>query len=251
MNAAIHIPIEALHPSKFASRQVKPNPHSTHVLTNTEFSMLGKGIFPTSKWDDVLNATHTMPDYQPFEYLVAGGYLGEIVRLVLVEAAETAGLYGGQLPPSLQIPYSLDTRTLALIELDESSSLIATRTVLYEYYPSLNRPTLADASFIQRVVCSITHRSMAYFAAGLHALTSLLEDLETEAGLSSELDHTSIGCDGSVINKYPYYIERVQSLLEQMRSRDGTWRKRTILEKTQDSAVLGAAVAAALAGQPP
>ena len=211
--------------------------------------MIGKGIFPISRWDKTLNATHMMPDYQPFEYLIAGGYMGEIVRLIVVEAVETAGLYGGCLPPSLQSSYSFDTRTLALIEVDRSPSLSAARNILHERHPSSCPPTFADANFIQGVVRSITRRSMAYFATGTHALTSMLEDLEAEAGHSGELPHVSIGCDGSVINKYPGYMENVQGMLDQMRSREGAGRKRVLLEKTQDSAVYGAGVAVALAGQ--
>ncbi|KAL9095990.1 MAG: hypothetical protein Q9163_006476 [Psora crenata] len=249
INAAIHLPIAAFHPSKFALRQVKPSPQDTHVLTNTEFSMFGKDIFPTSKWDKTLNAAHMMPDYQPFEYLIAGGYMGEIVRLTMVEAAETAGFYGGHLPLSLQIPYSFDTHTLALIDLDESPTLSTTRSILHERHPSPHVPTLPEANFVQKVVRSVTHRSMAYFATGTHALTSLLEDLDAEAGLSSELDHITIGCDGSVINKYPDYMESVQDMLDQMRLREKAERKRVLLEKTQDGAVLGAGVAGALAGQ--
>ena len=252
MNAAIHVPIAALHPSKFGSRIIKPRFGTTHVLTNTEFSMFGKGIFPTSRWDDILNAAHMMPDYQPFEYLIAGGYLGEIVRLVLVEATETAGLYGGDLPPSLRTPYSLDTRTLAHIDTDKTPWLVKARSILQEQHPSTRPPSLADTSFIQKVVHAVTHRSRVYFTTGVHALTSLLEDLDSKTGLSSELDHVSIGCDGSVINKYPGYMESVQELLNQMRLRQGPGgSKRIILEKTQDSAVLGAGVAGALAGQPP
>ncbi|KAL9123542.1 MAG: hypothetical protein Q9217_007032 [Psora testacea] len=249
INAAIHLPIAALHPSKFALRKAKPDPQTTHVLTNTEFSMFGKGILPTSEWDDKLNAAHLMPDYQPLEYLIAGGYMGEIVRLTMVDAAETAGLYAAHLPPSLQTPYSLDTHTLALIEVDKSPSLSTTRSILQERHPSSHPPSLADANFIHSVVRSVTRRSRAYFATGMHALTSLLEDLDAEAGLSSELDHVSIGCDGSVINKYPEYMESVQDTLDQMRSREGAGRKTILLEKTQDGAVLGAGVAAALAGQ--
>lgn len=250
MNAAVHLPIDALHPSKFSLRTVKPFREATHVLTNTEFSMFGKNSFPRSRWDDVLNLGHMMPDYQPFEYLIAGGYMGEILRLIMVDAAQTAGLYGGKLPESLWTPYSLDTRTLALIEVDTSAGLTKTRDVLYDRHPSLFRPSYADASFVRKVVHSISHRSIAYFAAGVHALTSLLQDLEAEAGFDSVLDHISIGCDGSVINKYPSYMEKAQETLDRMRILEGRVRKSVLLEKTQDSAVLGAGVAGALAGQP-
>ena len=213
--------------------------------------MFGKNIFPTSRWDDMLNTSHMMPDYQPFEYLVAGGYMGEIVRIIMVEAVEEAGLYNGRLPDSLRTPYSLDTRTLAQIHLDTSAGLTKTRHLLHERHPSLSRPSVADANFIRKVICSVAGRSTAFFATAVHALTSLLQDLDIEAGLESKLDHISIGCDGSVINKYPEYMEKAQETLDQMRLAESIERKMVILEKTQDSAVLGAGVAGAMAGLEP
>ncbi|KAG8529943.1 uncharacterized protein KY384_005424 [Bacidia gigantensis] len=251
MNAAIHLPISGLDPSKFDLRQVKPKRKYTHVLTNTELSMFGKNILPTTKWDDDLNVNHMMPDYQPLEYLIAGGYLGEIVRLVMVEAADTSGFYGGKLPDSLLVTHSLDTKTLASVQSDTSVGLMTTRNLLQEKYASRTRPSAADAKFLRNVVQSVSRRSVAYFATSVHALTSLLQDLDAESGLQSPLDHISIGCDGSVINKYPAYMETAQETLDQMRVQESTNRKQVFLEKTTDSAVVGAGVAGALAGNSP
>ena len=247
MNAAIHLPIAAFHPSKFDLRASKPDMTFTHVLTNTELSMFGKNIFPTSKWDEALNRAHIMPSYQPFEYLVAGGYMSEIVRHIMVEAAERNNLYGRSFPETLRVPYSLDTHTLALIQVDDSAGLTVTCNLLHEKHPSSVRPSFQDAAFIQKVVYCVSRRSIAYFATGVHDLTSLLQDLDLEAGLENRCDHVSIGCDGSVINKYPGYMEKAQDTLDQMRVTEAKGRKRVLLEKTQDSAVLGAGVAGALA----
>ena len=220
-----------------------------HVLTNTEFSMFGKNILPTTRWDDELNSKHIMPDYQPYEYLVAGGYIGEIVRLIMREATDRVGLYGGSLPDSLQIPYSLDARTLALIDVDASPSLSSSKSLLETRHPSGYALAYSELLFIRRTIRSVTSRSIAYFSAGMHALTSLLEDLEIQAGLSLDLDHISIGCDGSIINKYPGYMEGAQTLLDQLRQHESTASRRIILEKTQESAVFGAGIAGAMAAQ--
>jgi len=115
-NAAIHLPVTILGPEKFGIRPSSWHEKATHVLVNTELSMFGKGIFPTTPWDDLLNDKHQLPDFQPFEQLISGRYLGEIVRLILVEAIQTAGLFGGEMPEGLSEPYSLDTLTIATIE---------------------------------------------------------------------------------------------------------------------------------------
>ena len=243
MNAAIHLPVAALDSSKFR-RRPSPVGTNTHVLTNTELSMFGKNIFPTTRWDKMLNAKHHLPDYQPFEYLVAGKYIGEIVRLIIVEATLTVELFNGLLAPSLaNATYTLDTKDLALIDTDATHGLVASRALLHQRHPSAHSPGESDVTFIKDVVKRVSSRSIAYFAVGIHALTSLLQRLE-----AIDADCITIGCDGSIINKYPGYMERAQATLDQMIESENLQKKiRVSLERTTDSAVLGAAVAAAMA----
>ncbi|KAL8913945.1 MAG: hypothetical protein Q9171_001330 [Xanthocarpia ochracea] len=246
INAAIHLPVSSLHDSKFGLRQFPTTIETTHVLVNTELSMFGKRAFPTTRWDDHLNAHHILPDYQPLEYLLAGGYMGEIVRLIIVEATETAGLFDGKLPAALSIPFSLETRTLAAFEADTYPNL--TRSCIYfqNEYNLPVPPTLAEMRFIRQVVLSVSRRSQGYFTAAIHALSSLLHDLD-DGILQNGLDHICIGCDGSVINKYPGFMERSQALLDELVRADQSGQKRVVLESAGESAVLGAGVAAAMA----
>ena len=219
----------------------------THVLVNTELSMFGKHAFKKTRWDAHLNSVHIMPDYQPLEYLVAGGYMGELVRLIMVEAIQL-GLFGSVTPPSLSTPYSLDARLLATIETDTSRSLSTSRKAFQEQHPSSIPPTTFDIYFLQKIVRSVTRRSAAFVTVGIHALASLLEDMEEHHHVTpGGLDHVSIGCDGSIINKYPEYMDRCQELMDRMIELEGKGRKRVILEKTTDSAVCGAGVAVAMA----
>lgn len=243
MNAAAHFPVSALHKSKFENRPIKPTQHETHVLTNTELSMFGKNILPSSKWDDALNAAHMMPNYQPLEYMIGGGYMGEIVRLIMVDAVDRAGLFHGALPPSLQKRYSLDTKTIAIIQADKSVELIESRRLLERLHPSAVMPSTADARFLQIIITSVSHRAVAYFAVGVHALTALLQDLDAEI---SPLDHLSVGCDGSVINKYPAFMQTAQEKLDGIWRFENNGRKRALLEEISDGSVLGAGIAGAL-----
>lgn len=99
VNAAIHLPIAALDASKFGSRTMSPDRDTAYVLTNTELSMFGQHILPMTRWDEHLNNSHMHPNYQPLEYFIAGGYMGEIVRLIICEATATAGLFNGSVLP--------------------------------------------------------------------------------------------------------------------------------------------------------
>ncbi len=246
-NAAIYLPIYSLHPSKFSSRIMPNASEISHVLVNTELGMFGKEAFRKTRWDTILNRNHIMPDYQPLEYLAAGPYFSELIRLILVEATGL-GLFGGAMPVSLSTHYTFDPRLLATIDTDASHALVYSRTIFQEHHPSATPLTMSDAYFIQQVVRSVVRRSSAFVSVAIHALASLLDDMEKVFQIASNgLDHLSIGCDGSIINKYPAYMIRCQELIDQMIELEGPERQRVVLERTTDSAVCGAGVAVAMA----
>ena len=116
VNAAVHLPVDIFSPPKFGVRPSEWHDSAKHVIVNTELSMFGAGILPLTKWDELLLATHTNPTFQPLEHFVSGGYLGEIVRLILIDGIQSAGLFGGVVPPSLLERYSLNTETVSRIE---------------------------------------------------------------------------------------------------------------------------------------
>lgn len=116
VNAALMLPIAGIAPEKFGARPKTWLQEAQNVLVNTELSGFGGGILPMTIWDKYLDETHMNPGLQPLEYLVGGRYLGEIVRLVLLDAVKTAGLFRGKLPESLTAPYSLETKTISDIE---------------------------------------------------------------------------------------------------------------------------------------
>ena len=97
--------------------------------------------------------------------------------------------------------------------------------------------------FIKTVVRLVSTRSIAYFTVGIHALTTLLQTLET-----IDMGQVTIGCDGSIINRYPGYMGRTQATLNHLIEFEHLQGKmRVKLERSTDSAVLGAAVAGAMA----
>lgn len=225
---------------------------ATHVLVNTELSMFGKQAYTTTRWDEIVNANHIMPDYQPMEYLVAGAYMGELVRLIILEATETVGLIGGRMPSSLTSRYTLDARVLAAIETDTSPNLSSSRRLFQQQHPNAVSPAFSDMYFIRRVTLAVSRRSCAYATAGIHALASLLQDMEAAHHVvPNDLDSINIGCDGSIINKYPGYMDTVQSQLDQIIGLENGRRKRIVLEKTVEPAVSGAGVAVAMAATNP
>jgi hexokinase len=116
VNAAVHLPVHLFARTKFGIRPPEWHDSAKHVIVNTELSMFGAGVLPSTKWDAALREVHPNPEFQPLEHFVSGGYLGEIVRRVLIEGIQNEGLFGSVVPPSLETQYSLDTETISRIE---------------------------------------------------------------------------------------------------------------------------------------
>ena len=245
MNAAVHLPVTALGPDKFRARPQGWHDQAEHVLVNTELSMFGKNILPTTRWDEQLNSCHRLPDYQPFEYLISGAHLGEIVRLILVEMAAETGFLGGELPMSLQKPYAICPKTMAIIEADNTPTLAKTCAYIQDNYCFPTLPTPEDLQYIQAICRCVSRRAAIYLATGIHALWKL--QIGSEGVDHSNSGHVSVGCNGSVINNYPGFFDRCQEYVNLLTETEGLGRGRVTLEPAYESATRGAAVAVALA----
>jgi hexokinase len=243
MNASVYLPTSALSQEKFGNRPAAWFASAKHVLVNTELSMYGKHILPITRWDEHLNATHRLPDFQPLEYLCTGRYLGEIVRLVLLEAISTAGLFAGALPLHLAEPYSLDTRLLAAFEADSTPSLSIASAAFLAAHPVPSH-SQSDWPFILILTQLVSRRAQSYLAVALHALWAVRTSAE---GLrpADAASHVVIACNGTVAEKYPGFLEGVQRVVNELcaesgaRTRDGTVK----LEMARESSLFGAAVA--------
>lgn len=266
-NVAIHFPVHAIGLSKFGTRPAGWFDYAKHVIINSEMSMFGGGVLPMTRWDDILNRTHLRPDYQPLEYMATGRYLGEIVRLIIVEAVEAAQLFGGELPHSMRDAYSFDTSIVAFIEADSSPFLSASASLLQKEHTFSSSPSPEDLQFLLRVCRTVSKRAAGYLATAIHSMWSLRNEAESPATSPSPSskepvvmetggnpDCLSIACDGSVINKYPGFRDRCQSYLNQLTHETSKSKGLQLdetpyirLEPAPESAIFGAAVAVAVA----
>ena len=268
-NVAIHFPVHEIGLSKFGVRPQGWFDRAKHVIINSELSMFGGGVLPMTRWDEYLNRTHLKPDYQPLEYMITGRYLGEIVRLIMVEAVETARLFGGELPHSMREPYSFDTSIVAFLEADTSPSLSSSAALLQKEHTFHNSPSVADLRFLRRVCQKVSQRAAGYLATAIHSMWCLRNEVEfpitstpakenqqvTVVESDDQSRSLSIACDGSVINKYPGFRDRCQAYLKQLTKEtnsslgieDCATAPYVSLEFAPESAILGAAVGVAVA----
>jgi hexokinase len=200
-----------------------------------------KTVFPMTRWDEQLNDAHVRPDFQPFEHMISGRYLGELVRLIVAEAVRTAGLFGGEMPDKLNEAYSLDAGTIAALEVDTSKNLTNGIALFQTKHPLNRPPTYNDIHFIRQVSQLVAHRAAAFLAAGIHSLWMLRT---TSEGLTpATAGKMAIGCNGSIIEKYPLFRELCQSHLDELTTTSGAEPKSISLEIAVESAIFGAAVA--------
>lgn len=244
-NMAIHLPVSSLGSSKLEGRQEKWLSEAEQVTVNTELSMFGKGILPETRWDDILNRNHTLPNFQPLEYMTTGRYLGEILRLIIVEAVEKAGLFDGRLPSCLQEAYSLDTTILATIE-EDTFNTGKSAAYLEKTWNMDIAPSATEMVFLRLAASSISRRAAAYIATAIHALWVV----ERKASGATEASRTTIACNGSVIERYPGFRRMCQDYIADIIECDTDECLRNseiVLQMAGDAAILGAAVAVAMA----
>ncbi|KAG4424827.1 hypothetical protein IFR04_001987 [Cadophora malorum] len=245
VNAAVHLPIHVFSPQKFGVRPSEWHDSAKHVIVNTELSMFGAGFLPTTKWDKLLTSAHPNPDFQPLEHIVSGGYLGEIVRLVLIDGIQTAGLFGGVVPSSLKEAYSLETETISRIESDQSPNLIKAQQLFLSRHPTSSPPTHADMQALRAISSSVTYRASGVIAAGVHGLWQLRND--AEAIRAEDSSHTVVAYNGSVMENYPSFKENCQKHLDGLVEASGGQAGTVELIYAEESSLLGAAIAGAVA----
>ena len=252
MNMAAYLPTSAIGMTKFGERDPAWFAQADKVIVNTELSMFGKDILPQTRWDEWLNERHVLPNFQPLEYKTTGRYLGELMRLIVVDAIESCTLFGGVVPSVLREPYSLDTAILARLEGDRTLDATDSNAVVEKAFGLPGPPSRHELAFLRLVAQSISRRAAAYLAVSIHALWALQK--ETDMGLltPSGAPKTSIACNGSVILKYPGFRERCESyinrLMAESSSAGGDCQQGKIaLVPTYEAALFGAAIAVALA----
>lgn len=241
MNAAVFLPVPIIGNDKFGIRPDGWLKTAERVVVNTELSMFGKRTLQATKWDDELNAKHALPDFQPLEYLITGRYLGEIVRLVMLEAIASAGLFDGQIPKGLSEPYTFDTKTLARFESDKSPTLANACSAFMQAHPLPTLPSLRQLQFIRDVGRVVSKRAAAYLAVSLHALWAVRTASEGIA--PGGASHVTIACTGSMVEKYPDFRHVTQQYLDRLSVMSGSAEGAVTLEIAAEGSIFGAAVA--------
>jgi hexokinase len=212
-------------------------PPDTPMAVNCEYGAFDNEhvVLPRTPYDIIIDRDSPRPGQQAYEKMVAGLYLGEIFRLVLLDLHDKPGvkLFGRQDVSKLRAPYSLDTSFLSAIEEDPFENLSETQELFaHKLGLSAQRPEL---ELCRRLAELIGTRAARVSACGVAAICR-----------KKNIKSCHVGADGSVFNRYPHFKARgAQALREILDWPEGVKDPVEILP-SEDGSGVGAALIAAL-----
>ncbi|KAF9931669.1 glucokinase [Linnemannia zychae] len=258
------------------------------MVINIEFGAFDceRVILPMTMFDNKVDRKSLNPSKQLFEKMIAGMYLGEITRNILLDLIDNRLLFRGQSSKKMNTPWEFLTEYMSMIEEDSTDDLENVRRVLedslelgqaeYEEpnvktdsvqsegiatavtkYPQEVGTTLLDRQIVKLLVELVGQRSARLASAALGGIlehtmgyTWARADAEREEGVD-------IGVDGSLYGFYPSYETDLIKGLEDLFGLDpkmsflvddnGRLKGQVRLGRCLDGSSVGAALGALLA----
>jgi hexokinase len=187
-------------------------------------------VLPRTTYDVKIDLDSPRPGQQAFEKMVAGLYLGEIFRLVLVDLHDNqeVRIFEGQNIERLRKPYSLDASFLSLIEEYVDPLLFPSFFHLCHVCPgrvNVNKDPYENLCETQDLC--LKHLDIRTNRSELELIRRLAELVGTRAARLSacgiaaickkkDIKSCHIAADGSVFNKCPHFKERGAAALREI-----------------------------------
>ncbi|KAM4055160.1 hexokinase domain-containing protein [Hirsutella rhossiliensis] len=216
-------------------------PADTPMAINCEWGAFDNEhkVLPRTDFDKVIDRDSPRPGQQAFEKMIAGLYLGEIFRLVMVDLHDNrdAKVFEGQNIDLLRKPYALDSSFLSAIEEDPFENLQETHDLFTKKLNiTCNR---GELELMRRLAELIGTRAARLSACGVAAICK-------KKGYKS----CHVGADGSVFNKYPHFKARgaqaLREILDWPEKTDPKEEDPVEILAAEDGSGVGAALIAAL-----
>lgn len=215
------------------------------MVVNTEWGSFDNSldILPRTKFDEIVDSETSNKGYHLFEKRISGMFLGELLRVALMELFEKKLVFqdlykerGGTLPHRLTEPFLLSSEVLSYLQIDDSTDLRMSSLILENH---LRLPTTyGERVAIQRLTQAISNRAACLSAIPLAAIVMRVKDQ-----YANDQNDFEVGCDGSVVEFYPGFQERILSALEYIDPLKGT-NKKVHLRIAKDGSGVGAALCA-------
>lgn len=233
------------------------------MVINTEWGDLDNAgnALPRCEEDLWVDFSSANPGHGLFEKLIAGLYMGEVARRIVLKLAEITGLFGGFGTSShgigslLATEGSFGSASLAAVDQDTSKNLETTATTLQNAFGLKKKPSKRECEVVKEICGLVSKRSARLCAAAIAAIVERCSESSTSAAADANTTTTTdnseapapfvIAVDGSVFSKYPAYQVKLKDALVELL---GSARAEAVQLKLVDGgSVAGAAYLAAAA----
>lgn len=192
---------------------------------------------PANVYDRQLDMHSEKPGEQVLEKMVSGRYLGELMRLVVLDLVQQGLLFQDRTSHMKGFPfkpYTLSPEHMSAMISDDTKGLIETASWLREA-AGIQDPLLTELGALKTIASLLAARSARLAAATYVGILQHLDPLLTNL-------HT-IAIDGSLYEKMTGYASNLRTTLDEvLKDRAG----QVTIKFTKDGSGMGAAVAAAM-----
>lgn len=149
-------------------------PQNTDMIINTEWCNISANYLPVNKYDIEVDQESNNQGIHAFEKMTTGMYLGELVRLVLVDLADKKVLLFDIDDEEcfLRMPYQFDTSYMYVCEADEGF-LEGTRVVLEEMCRT-GETTLDDREIVKKICALVGYRAAVLLGASIAGIVEYM-----------------------------------------------------------------------------
>ncbi|XP_055307753.1 hexokinase type 2-like [Sitodiplosis mosellana] len=206
-----------------------------NVIINTEWGAFGDNgalDFVRTKYDREIDEHSINRGRQIYEKMISGMYLGELVRLALVQFTKEGLLFSGQSADLLNTRDRFFTKFLSEIESDKPGSYKHCHQVMDEL--GLHNATDEDCQNVRYICERVSTRAAHLVSAGIAALINRIDEKSV-----------MVAVDGSVYRFHPKFHDLMTAKIRELIKPDIEFE----LMLSEDGSGRGAALVAAVASR--
>lgn len=208
----------------------------TPMAINCEYGSFDNehAVLPRTKYDIRIDEESPRPGQQSFEKMISGYYLGEVLRLILLDLSDDKKLiFQDQDLTKLHEPFIMDTSFPARIEEDPFENLSDVQDLFADFLGI--QTTSAERKVVRKFAELIGDRSARLSVCGIAAICQ-----------KRGYETAHCAADGSVYQKYPGFKERAAKGLRDIFGWADNEEDQIVIVPAEDGSGVGAAVIAAL-----
>ncbi|KAG5994525.1 hypothetical protein E4U52_001053 [Claviceps spartinae] len=231
------------------------------MVINTEWGSFDNqlNVLPSTPWDKKLDAESVNPGIQMFEKRVSGMFLGEIVRLTIVDMIKNDDIAlfrdvnssfndrhtTTSIGPNAAIfqTWGLDSAIMSVAAADNTPELSSLRQEL-ENELDIRAPSLEDAQAFKAISDAVARRAARLSAVAIGAIALKSGKLE-----DPEEDVIDVGVDGSLVEHYPFFRDMIHEALAAIEGIGPAGATKIRIGIAKDGSGVGAALIALIAAR--